>query len=268
MMMSLENQIEGAGLAALVFNQIGKCTLINEDCVTAMDKLIDEGIKVDCVLTDPPYEYGNGMGGGNTELSQKAKKVRQNIAFISKGFEYDAVFERMLKICKVPNLLIFCSNKQITKIMSYFENKKLSVTLLTWDKTNPIPCCNKSHVSNLEFVVYVRGKGATWNDEAPFNIKSKTKKYPTVCGKGRLHPTEKPLKLIEEYLELHTKENQLVLDCFGGSFTTGVACQNLNRQFIGIEYNPTEGEHDKFYNIGLERIKKNYERILQITNKI
>lgn len=141
--------------------------------------------------------------------------------------------------------------------MSYFENKKLSTTLLTWNKTNAIPCCNKKYIDNLEFVIYVRGKGATWNDEAPLNIKTKSKNYPTVCGKNRLHPTEKPLKLIEEYLELHTKENQLVLDCFGGSFTTGIACQNLNRQFIGIEYNPTEGEHDRFYNIGLERIKKN-----------
>ena len=255
-MMSSEKQIEVAELEAQAINQIGKCTLINEDCITAMDKLIAEGIKVDCILTDPPYEYGS-IGGGNTELSKRAKKVRQEIDFISKGFDYDAVFERMLKICKVPNLLIFCSNKQITKIMSYFENKKLSTTLLTWNKTNAIPCCNKKYIDNLEFVIYVRGKGATWNDEAPLNIKTKSKNYPTVCGKNRLHPTEKPLKLIEEYLELHTKENQLVLDCFGGSFTTGVACQNLNRQFIGIEYNPTEGEHDKFYNIGLERIKKN-----------
>lgn len=51
MMMSSENQIEVAGLAVQAINQIGKCTLINEDCVTAMDKLIAEGIKVDCVLT-------------------------------------------------------------------------------------------------------------------------------------------------------------------------------------------------------------------------
>ena len=49
---------------AQVINQIGRCTLINEDCITAMDKLIAEGIKVDCVLTDPPYEYDNGSGGG------------------------------------------------------------------------------------------------------------------------------------------------------------------------------------------------------------
>ena len=50
-------------MEAQAINQIGKCTLINEDCITAMDKLIAEEIKVDCVLTDPPYEYNNGRGG-------------------------------------------------------------------------------------------------------------------------------------------------------------------------------------------------------------
>ena len=62
-MTSSEKQIEVAELEAQAINQIGKCTLINEDCITAMDKLIAEGIKVDCILTDPPYEYGS-IGGG------------------------------------------------------------------------------------------------------------------------------------------------------------------------------------------------------------
>ena len=46
-------------MEAQAINQIGKCTLINEDCITAMDKLIAEEIRVDCILTDPPYEYDN-----------------------------------------------------------------------------------------------------------------------------------------------------------------------------------------------------------------
>lgn len=72
-----------------------------------------------------------------------------------------------------------------------------------------------------------------------------------------LHPTQKPVALMEYLIKTYTNEGETVLDFAMGSGTTGVACQNLNRQFIGIEYNPTEGEHDKFYNIGLERIKKN-----------
>ena len=61
-MTSSEKQTEVVELEARAINQIGKCTLINEDCITAMDKLMAEEIKVDCILTDPPYEYGSTGG--------------------------------------------------------------------------------------------------------------------------------------------------------------------------------------------------------------
>ena len=70
-MMSSERLTGVAELEAQAINQIGKCTLINEDCITAMDKLIAEGIKVDCILTDPPYEYNNGRGGWQWLPSKK-----------------------------------------------------------------------------------------------------------------------------------------------------------------------------------------------------
>jgi len=230
--------------------KIGESILFNGDYIEVMDKLIEKGVKVDTIITDPPYEH-DIHGGGLTALGKRATKVGVDIDFISKGFNYDKVFSRMLKICKIPNLLIFCSNKQISKIMSYFENKNLSTTLLTWNKTNPSPLCNGKHVNNLEFIVFVRGKGASWNDKAPFEIKSKTKNYPIVSGKNRLHPTQKPVKLIEEYVELHSLKNQVILDCFAGSYTTGIACQNLGRKFIGIEL------EEKYYNIGIERLENN-----------
>ena len=52
---------------------------------------------------------------------------------------------------------------------------------------------------------------------------------------NRLHPTEKPLKLIELLLTTKSNENDLVLDCFSGSGTTAVACHNLKRNFICVE---------------------------------
>ena len=76
-MTSSEKQIEVVELEVQVINQIGKCTLINEDCITAMDKLIAEGIKVDCVLTDPPYEYDNGSGGGEKWLPSKKHQINK-----------------------------------------------------------------------------------------------------------------------------------------------------------------------------------------------
>ena len=62
------------------------------------------------------------------------------------------------------------------------------------------------------------------------------------------HPTQKSLKLMEELVKIHSNENQVVVDCFMGSGTTGVACKNLNRRFIGIELDET------YFNIAKDRI--------------
>lgn len=72
--------------------------------------------------------------------------------------------------------------------------------------------------------------------------------------KGRLHPTQKPLDLLEYLIKTYTQENELVLDNCMGSGTTGVACKNLNRDFIGIE------KDAKYYKIAKERIESSVEK--------
>ena len=208
--------------------------LYNGDCLEIMQQLIEQGIKVDAVITDPPYELEN-HGGTKSAMAKRAAKVRDEVDFMAKGFDYDKCFDLMLKLCKVPNILLFCSNKQVSKIMSYFEEKKLSVQLLVWNKTNPSPLCNGKYIQYIEFIVFIRGKNAPFNNVAPTSIKYRVKKYPFVSPKQRFHPTQKPLPLVKELVELHSFEGQTILDPFMGSGTTGVACQNLNRNFIGIE---------------------------------
>lgn len=117
---------------------MSEVALFNGDCLEVMDTLINNGVKVDAIITDPPYELEK-HGGTKSAMAKRAAKVRDEIEFIAQGFDYKNVFERMLKLCKVPNLIIFCSNNQISKIMNFFENKKLSVTLLVWRKANPSP---------------------------------------------------------------------------------------------------------------------------------
>lgn len=221
--------------------------LMQGDCLELMKKIPDKSI--DMILTDPPYELDN-HGGGSTELANRKLVKNKHIDFISKGFSYDLVFKEMLRVCKIPNIFIFCSNKQITKIMGFFEkNKNLSVTLLVWNKTNPSPLCNGKYLSDVEFVVYIRGKGATFNNDTPFEYKHKVFVSPIVPNKNRYHPTQKPVELLERYIRLHTKENDLILDLFMGSGTTGVACVHTNRNFIGMELD------EYYFNIAKERIK-------------
>ena len=83
---------------------------------------------------------------------------------------------------------------------------------------------------------------------------NKGERYPSsiqkfALDKDKLHPTQKPIALIEYLVKTYTKEDQVVLDCSMGSGTTGVACSNLKRNFIGIELN------EEYYNIAKERIE-------------
>ena len=111
----------------------------------------------------------------------------------------------------------------------------------------------RRYVQDMEFAVWGVKKDARW----VFN-KDQNRPYMrslietgTVAGAERtIHPTQKSLKLMEEIIRTHTNEKETILDPFMGSGTTGVACLELNRKFIGIELDK------KYFNITIERIKK------------
>ena len=67
--------------------------------------------------------------------------------------------------------------------------------------------------------------------------------------RGALHPTQKPVELMKYLINTYTKENDLVLDCFGGSFSTAIACHNTNRRFVGSELDK------EYYDKAIQRIK-------------
>lgn len=231
--------------------------LIHGDCLEEMKKIPDGS--VDLVLSDPPYELDN-HGGGTTEFAQRKLVKDLHIDFISKSFDMPTVFKEIIRVSKVVNLVIFCSNKQVSQIMKYWEDRGYSTTLLVWDKPNPVPFGNGKYISNLEFMIYVRGKNAPYNNIG-YNEQLKTFRYGVPSSKARLHPTEKPTELLERLLKIHTNEDSVVLDMFMGSGTTGVACKNLNRNFIGIELDET------YYNIAKERIE-NTPLPMKITNNL
>ena len=71
--------------------------LYNGDCLEIMQQLIEQGIKVDAVITDPPYELEN-HGGTKSAMAKRAAKVRDEVDFMAKGFDYDKCFDLMLKL--------------------------------------------------------------------------------------------------------------------------------------------------------------------------
>lgn len=102
-------------------------------------------------------------------------------------------------------------------------------------KTNPLPHFNKNNWrSAFELCFYVsKGKPKTFNfisQRLCVNV------FRYLIGKKKTtHPTEKPQEIIENIVRIATNEGDVVLDCFMGSGTTGVACAKFNRNFIGIE---------------------------------
>lgn len=227
---------------------MNKVELYNGDCYDILPQLIDKGIKVDLILTDPPYIVSIN-GGGSDALGKRTKRLRKEIDFTANGFDYESIFPMFKKICKIPNYIIFCSNQQLGDFKYFFEHSEnLTVETLIWKKTNPIPVANNHHLSDVEYILYVKDKGTYFNNDLPMKMKSKVAEFPIVASSHKVHPTQKPLKLIEQYVLLHSKKDDVILDCFMGSGTTGVSAVRHNRNFIGIE------KEQKYYNIAKQRI--------------
>ena len=133
--------------------------------------------------------------------------------------------------------------------MNYFQPYDLIFELLVWCKTNPSPTTNGVFLPDVEYCLMFRDHNTTLNEA--YNLKSKW----YVSGlnvkdkKVYDHPTIKPLTLVERHISLSTHEGDTVLDCFMGSGTTGVACLNTNRNFIGMEIN------DEYFKVAETRLE-------------
>ena len=219
--------------------------LYQGDCLEVM-KNIEDG-SVDLVVTDPPYEIATTGAG---MYKQADKQYVKELNGMKDGFS-EEVLDELCRVMKKINIYFFCSQKQIIPLLDYFvKKKKCNWNILSWHKTNPIPACGNKYLTDTEFILFFREKGVkvygsfdtkrTWY-ATPLNQSDK-KKYG--------HPTVKPLSILENLVVNSSQEGEIVLDCFMGSGSTGVACFNTNRNFIGIELD--EG----YFKIAQNRIEK------------
>lgn len=224
---------------------MGNYKLYQGDCLEVM-KDIEDG-SVDLVVTDPPYEIATTGAG---IYKQADKQYVKELNGMKDGFS-EEVLDELCRVMKKINIYFFCSQKQIIPLLDYFvKKKKCNWNILSWHKTNPVPACGNKYLTDTEFILFFREKGIkvygsfdtkrTWY-ATPLNQSDK-KKYG--------HPTVKPLSILENLVVNSSKEEGIVLDCFMGSGSTGVACLNTNRKFIGIELD--EG----YFNIAQNRIEE------------
>lgn len=214
-----------------------KFDLYNGDCLEVMKDIPDGSVEM--ILTDIPYDEVNQKSGGLRKLDRgNADRATFDIDEFLKS-----IFNKFTGSC-----YIFCGIGQISTIDKFFRNSGLTTRLCQWEKSNPSPMNgSRLWLSGSEFCVFARKPNATFNRHCQKPIW----RFPV--GRSKLHPTEKPIKLLEYIIESSTKQGDSVADFTMGSGTTGVACANTNRNFIGIELDKN------YFNIAKDRIQNAYE---------
>jgi site-specific DNA-methyltransferase (adenine-specific) len=222
--------------------------LMQGDCLERM-KEIPTG-SVDMILTDPPYILSTSSGGGM--MGKGGRKFMEDMDISLKvGINTHEFLNQCLSLFTTEQQfcgVFFCSNKQLVDYLTFAEENNLQYGVGVWNKTNPAPLCNFKYLGDVEYWVYIKGNKS--KILGSYATKSMVYKSQINKAESKLynHPTVKPLPLLEKFLINHSVEGSVILDPFMGSGSTGVACKNLNRKFIGIEMDET------YFNIAKERI--------------
>jgi DNA modification methylase len=232
------------------------------DCLEVMKTIKDNSI--DAIITDPPYGTTackwDSVIPFDLMWEQLNRIIKPNGAIVLFGSE---PFSSALRISNIKNYKYdwiwekpkgtghLNAKKQpmrYTEMISIFYKKQC---LYNPQKTSGHkPSNTSSDKSKKQTEVYGKfdkqAKGGQ-TDRYPKNIL----KYNNVNSAHNIvHPTQKPIALMEYLIKTYTNENETVLDFTMGSGTTGVACKNLNRKFIGIEMD------DNYFKIAEKRINK------------
>ena len=202
------------------------------------------------VLTDPPYELSKSKGGGMMSGGRKFMvqvKDAGMIDGINTGLLLDAclaLFDSKQKFCGV----FTCSNKQVVEYLSWAELNEFQYGIGVWQKTNPAPLCNCKYLNDVEYWIYIKGTKSKILGSYSSKSMVYTSKINTEDKNKFGHPTIKPVEFMTKFIINHTEDGGTILDPFMGSGSTGVACMNTGRKFIGIELDPT------YYGIACERV--------------
>jgi DNA modification methylase len=195
--------------------------LICDDCLEYVKNIPDKSI--DCIVTDPPY----GINIGKMAMGKGKKKTGFD------SFEWD----QQAPSSQLIDELLRVSKHQIIWGGNYFVLPP-SGCWLSWDKMQKF--------SGADFEL-------AWTNLTKPSKVFRMSRVEAYAKMGKQHPTQKPLKLMEWCLGFLPQEG-IVLDPFMGSGTTGVACANTGRKFIGIE------KDEGYFKIAEQRIKEAFER--------
>ena len=230
--------------------------LIKGDCLEVM-KTIESG-SIDAIITDPPYGTTACKWDSVIDFElmwgQLNRIIKPNGAIVLFGSEPFSSALRMSNIKNYKYDWVWIKEQGTgflnSKKQPLRNNEQISVFYKKQPTYNP--------QMRTGFKPYKTKKGGLTDNYAKDSAESVTtesngERYPLntlnfTRDNNKQHPTQKPIELMEYLIKTYTKENETVLDFTMGSGSTGVACKNTNRNFIGIE------QDEKYFNIAKERI--------------
>ena len=239
--------------------------IYNMDCLEGMDVMIQQGIKVEAVITDIPY--GTTQCSWDTvipfdKMWNKLKLLRyDNTPIILFGKQPFTSFLNISNINEFRYEIIWEKDKgtdfgnakrkplNIHENISVFYKKQPTYNVI-YDLGKPYIRKNKRS-NNTEDLNFKSDNSGIWINKGK-RTPTTIRKFNRVSAGGQkpLHPTEKPLELIEWLIKSYSLEGDLILDFTIGSGTTAIACINTNRNFIGFELNK------EYYEIAKNRVNK------------
>ena len=224
--------------------QLGEHRLICGDStdVNVIDRLMD-GVKADMVFTDPPYNMSDHLTGF---ASEKTKEGLSKIV----DFEPETIINTLTAL-DTKKYFLFTSKELITRYFELF--KDYGFNILVWCKDNPTPMTNNTFLPDVEYLLYFYKNGRIWNNGLDVSVYRKYYNSNKLEGRkeaGNVHPTIKPTKIIADKIQICSNENGVVADIFGGSGSTLIACEQLNRKCYMCELDP------KYVDVIIDRWEK------------
>ena len=215
--------------------------LYNDDYLNVLKDVDDNSI--DLVVTDPPYEVitGGKNGGVKGKPSGILKENKQLMESIPKADLWLSECFRVMK--DGTHIYIMTNTLNLTNYLNIINDVGFKLhNLLVWNKNNTTP--NRWYMKNCEYVIFARkGFAKSINNPSSQTVHN----FDNIIG-NKQHPTEKPVELMKLYVGNSSQVGDTVLDPFMGSGSTGVACKELGRNFIGVELDK------QYFDIATKRI--------------
>lgn len=247
--------------------------------MTAQDLFATSGLildgSVDLLLTDPPYIISRESGfkkvnkqgeiGGSHQYAITTDFGKWDT---DEGFSMADLQEAMRGAFRAlrPNgvAIVFFDLWKASELAQIMKDVGFEgLTMIEWVKTNAVPInSRKNYLSNAREIAVVAHKPLPLQSEPSkfkpliYNPAVSTGAFEAAIysGRDRFHPTQKSLSLFEQLIESHTAEGDVVLDCFSGSATTGVAAIRRGRHYIGCE--PDCSDKTNYFGKSSERLEK------------